>query len=176
MINDDASEKIRTFLEHNGQFFGINYCVFSWCVISQWKHLHVIYIVGIKCFFVNILPASIVQRDSHNTTDEPALKFNSQLARCHIQRWQRFIERNVYTLWQTLFKIFNAVNDSFIMVFLYFNQQKKLQITWSEYQAVSSKPSNMNVFPCCFTSLLSTELTLNCVCERKVSIIDFAVE
>lgn len=34
-------------------------------------------------------------------------------------------------------------------------------LTWSEYHAVSSNPSNINIFPCCFTSLFSTELTLN---------------
>ena len=32
--------------------------------------------------------------------------------------------------------------------------------TWSEFQQVSSFPSNMNFFPNCFTALLRTELTL----------------
>ncbi len=34
------------------------------------------------------------------------------------------------------------------------------QITWSEFQQVSSLESNMNFFPSCLTSLFSTELTL----------------
>lgn len=38
--------------------------------------------------------------------------------------------------------------------------------TWSEFQHVSSLPSNMNFFPNCLTSLFSTELTLHLTEKR----------